>query len=202
MRKGLITLLILLMGGIFLTFAAENKNSNEHKLNVVFVASNIQNGQAIVEGMKDQSVALVYDFDETNLNLINLTLEELSEWKGRKIDNIMFFCHGAPGSILLGANYMVTLKSISQDSNNWKIFSQHLNAKANIDFYGCEIGYGEDGEKLIKAISYLTNASVRASNNATGNIHDADWDLESNTGEAAGAAQINFSQLIKTPIYF
>ncbi len=202
MKTGFIFVLICLVGGLCLSFAAEKSNSDKEKLNVVFVASNIQNAQSIVNMVEDEAIAVVYDFDETNLNLVNLTLVELAEWKEKKIDHVLFFCHGAPGNILLGADYSINLKSINQDADHWKFFSQQLSANAHIDFYGCEIGLGEEGEKLIRAISHLTKASVRASIDATGNIHDADWDLEAIIGENAGASFINFSELSNTPIYF
>ncbi len=77
-----------------------------------------------------------------------------------------------------------------------------LSANAIIDFYGCEVGWGEVGQKFVNAVSYLTHASVQASDDASGNIHDADWELEVKTGSTNKPSLINFSQLLKTPIYF
>ncbi len=213
MKKGYVLFFVLLFGMSLIAFAGDERNNNdvatkkaesvsENELNVLFISSNIQNANKIAEATKEYGVVVVYDFEDANLRTINLTLEELIEWKKQKIDHLSFFCHGAPGSILLSANELVDLKSVTQNMDEWKAMGKLFSANATLDIYGCEIGWGEAGEKFVKAISYLTGVTVRASDNASGNIHDADWDLEVKAGTNARSVLLNFSQLIKTPVYF
>ena len=169
---------------------------------MVLVSSDIKNAQAIADAAKDEAVTIVYDSEATNLHLIIFTLLEIIEWKGKKIDNLSIFCHGAPGSILLGANELIDLNNVKKNLKKWKSLGSLLTADACIDFYGCEIGWGVAGEKFVKAISYLTGAKVSASDDASGNIHDADWELEIHTGLVNKTNRIDFSILKKTPIYF
>ena len=208
MKKGviiflatLLCLVIIMVYSIPLQATTPPKN-NKKNLTVVLISSKIQNAEAIAKAARDKAISIVYDFESTNMRLVNLTLEELTEWKGKKIDHLIFICHGAPGSILLGAKCLIDLKAIQQNRDEWKFLSRLLNANAKIDFYGSEIGWGEDGQKLIKTISYLTGAVVRASDDPSGNINDADWDLEIKTGNGTAPCPINFSQLMETPIYF
>ncbi len=171
-------------------------------LNVIFISSKIQNAQAIADAADKDAVTVVYDFENTNLKQLNLTLEELVQWKGRKIDHLIFFCHGAPGTIILSAKEVIDLKSVNKHSKDWKFFSSMFNSDATIDFYGSEIGWGEEGKRLVTTLSKITGANVCASINPSGNIHDADWNLEIKTGATRSSCPINFSQLAKTPLYF
>jgi len=90
-------------------FSGDNQKTNTN-LNVVLVSSNIQNAKAIADAAKDDAVAVVYDFEKTNLREINLTLEELIDWKNKQIDHLIIICHGAPGSLLLGAEQLIDLE--------------------------------------------------------------------------------------------
>ena len=198
MRKEIIILFVFLM--YFVALAKEQ--GHEKTLNVVLVASNIQNAETIADAAHKDAVTIVYDFENTDLREINLTLEELIEWKKNKIDHLVIICHGAPGEVLLGADQWIDLKNIKTQKDEWKALGTLLKTKARIDFYGCEVGWGETGQKFVNAVSYLTGASVQASDDASGNIHDADWDLEVRTGPDNQSSLINFSQLMKTPIYF
>ena len=182
-------------------YATENRETNK-SLNVVLVSSNIQNAEAIADAARQDAVSVVYDFERTNLFEIYLTLIELTDWKNKKVDHLIIICNGAPGNVLLGANQLIDLKKVRTQKNEWKALGKLLNDKARIDFYGCEVGFGESGQKFVNAISFLTGASVQASDDASGNIHDADWDLEVKTGSNNLSTPINFSQLMKTPIYF
>ena len=145
---------------------------------------------------------MVYDFEKTNLHQVNLTIEELVAWKGKKIDHLVIICHGAPGAILLGADEFIDINSVKKQQTQWQELGKLLSSNARIDFYGCEIGWGETGQKFVKEISNQTGASVQASDDASGNIHDADWELEVKTSSVSKSSPINFSQLLKTPIYF
>ena len=199
MRKGIFILFVLLF--CINVFAGDTPKANDN-LNVVLVSSNIQNAEAIADAANDEAVAVVYDFEKTNLREINLTLEELIKWKNKQIDHLVIICHGAPGNLLLGAEHLIDLKKVEKEKNEWEALGKLLSANARIDFYGCEVGWGEAGQKFVNAVSYLTGASVQASDDASGNIHDADWELEVKTGSSNQPSLINFSQLLKTPIYF
>ncbi|NOZ61474.1 MAG: DUF4347 domain-containing protein [Calditrichaeota bacterium] len=198
---------VVIFGMLLLIFSGTHQiwaqaNHSMKPLNVIFVSSKIQNAQAIADAADKEAVAVVYDFENTTLRQINLTLEELVQWKGKKIDHLMFFCHGAPGTVILSAKEIVDVKSVKSESDEWKFFSKMFNKNATIDFYGSEIGWGEEGKQLVTFLSQVTGATVRASVNSSGNIHDADWNLEIKTGKNQIPCPINFSQLAKTPLYF
>ena len=175
---------------------------NDEPLNVVFVSSNIENAETIANAAKQNATTIVYDFEKTNLHEINLSLIELIQWKNKKIDKLVIVCNGAPGKLMLGADQLIDMKKVKKEKNEWKTLGKLLTDKARIDFYGCEVGYGEFGKKFVNAISHLTGASVQASENASGNIYDAGWELEVKAGSSNLSTLIKFSQLIKTPIYF
>ncbi len=194
--------MILLM--MLLTMSAQVALANDSKngLNVLFISSAINNAEAIAQSAKQNAIAIVYDFRNTNLHEINLTLLELIEWKKNKVSNLAIICHGAPGKLSLGLNYSIDLDKIDEEKNEWKTLATFFAANACVEFYGSQVGLGVKGQKFIDAIAFLTGATVHASDDASGNVRDADWDLEVKTGTAVQPLLLNFSQLLKTPIYF
>ena len=202
MRKKPLIIFMLNLSLLISVFSGLAEEKNVNGLNVVLVSSLIKNAEAIAEAARQNAVAIVYDYENTDLREINLTLIELIEWKRCKIDNLAIICHGASGSLNLGSNYLIDLKKINEEKNEWIFLCTQLTANASIDFYGSGVGFGEDGQKFIKAISLLTAATIHASDDASGNVKNADWDLEVKTGPGAPSSLINFSQLLKTPIYF
>ena len=196
--------LIILMEFVHAVTPATKSGEGSEKstLTVVFISSNIQNAKAIGEVVMDEAVTIIYDFAQTDLLQINFALDELTQREKQKIDHLIFLCHGAPGNIVLGADKIIDSKEVKKNHNEWRYLSNFLSENGKIDFYGNEIGLGDDGKELVNAISRLTGASVRASNNPTGNIHDADWELETKTSVESNASPVNFSLLTKAPVYF
>ena len=193
-------MLFLLLGGTHQAWTQSDFSAKP--LNVIFISSKIENAEAIKNAADEDAVTVIYDFENATLRQFNLTLQELVQWKKRKIDHLMLFCHGAPGTIILTAKDIINVKSLKKQADEWKFFGNMFNRDATIDFYGSEIGWGEEGKKLVTSLSQMTGANVRASINPSGNIHDADWKLEIKTGDNNSSCPINFSQLAKTPLYF
>ncbi|HDP98778.1 MAG TPA: DUF4347 domain-containing protein [bacterium] len=193
----------LLVGNVIAKNGAKTGDgSAASKLAVVLISSKIDNAENIAAAVDERAVKIVYDYREANLKLINLTIEEIVQWKGRKVDHLVIMCHGAPGNIHLGEKEIIDLNAVKMKRENWATLGKLLNTGARIDFFGSEIGWGTDGANLISAISNLTGVAVGASKNSAGNIHDANWKLEATTDLNPVNPPINFSQLMKTPIYF
>ena len=153
-------------------------------LNVVLISNAVDEIQALSDAVMDGAHVIVYDSEESDLESITALLQELVDTYGGKIDHLAVLSHGEAGVLQLSANEHISVVDILSDASSWETLGALLDDGAVIDVYGCDVGQGTSGELLVGALSYVTGATVRASDDATGTGSEADWQLEVISGES------------------
>ena len=164
-------------------------------LSVVLISNALDQFEALADAAVDEAEVIVYDAEQDNLGDIVDTLTELVESTGQEIGQLAIISHGAEGVLSLGDGEFWTLETIQADSSEWAELGGLLADDAVIDLYGCNIGQGEEGALFVETLGSVTDADVRASDDTTGNVEGADWDLEVSTEEREIAQLIDDAQL-------
>jgi uncharacterized delta-60 repeat protein len=169
-------------------------------LNVVLISNAVDQVEAISNAVTPNAKIIVYDAEHADLSTINSQLTSLVNSTGQKIDHLALVTHGAPGIVQLSESQGVNPFSVLLDPGSWHELGILLDTGARIDLYGCNVGDGPMGAFLVAAISHETGAVVWASNDTTGNVGGADWNLEIRCGESTRAPLLTESALDGTPI--
>ena len=114
---------------------------------------------------------------EDGLALITATLA------GRRdVTAVHLLSDGSEGEVRLGS---ATLDgaAILRRAGEIAAWSEALSADADLLIYGCYVGAGSDGERLVRDLALLTGADVAASDDPTGSAaRGGDWVLEQRSG--------------------
>ncbi len=169
-------------------------------LKVVAISSSLENAQSIAAAVDTDAKVIIYDATSDTLQSLTQALAELMEAEGEKIDQLAIVSHGDAGVLSLGGVDLWTAATIQENGDQWSVLAGLLDEDARIDLYGCSVGAGEDGEALVNALAAVTGAAVWASDDSTGNVAGADWDLEVKTEQDIRTCLIDESQLSSTSI--
>jgi hypothetical protein len=170
-------------------------------LNVVLISNALDDIEAISDAVVDDAEVIIYDAEKNDLGSLVSELGDLVDSTGERIGHLTVFSHGGPGILKLAENNGITAVSVTSDPGPWNVLGGLLGDDPWIDLYGCESGQGAGGLLLVNTIAELTDATVRASDDATGNINGADWDLEVSSGTGDPTDLIDTVALEGTPIY-
>ncbi|MBS0453792.1 MAG: VCBS domain-containing protein [Proteobacteria bacterium] len=153
--------------------AAPAPTAQAPALNLVVVDSRVEGRDALTANLPANSRLLVIDTQTNGLAAISAALAELGH-----VDSIQIFSHGTSGQFTLG-NATLTADSLQANAAMLTAWRGELNAGADIQLYGCDIGAGTPGRALVNELSYLTGADVGASSDATGSASaGGNWNLE------------------------
>ncbi|CAD5105836.1 VCBS domain-containing protein [Zestomonas carbonaria] len=145
---------------------------------LVVLDKRVENREALTADIADSVEVLVLDGQQDSLAAISAALARLG-----KVDSLQIFSHGAAGQITLGSQ-QVSSDNIGQFASLLGGWGAHLNAGADIQLYGCNVGEGSAGRSLVDQLARLTGANVAASSDATGSAgKGGDWDLEVRHGD-------------------
>ncbi|HYP70264.1 MAG TPA: DUF4347 domain-containing protein, partial [Variovorax sp.] len=142
-------------------------------LNLVVIDARVDGREQLQANLPAGSRLLVVDNQTDGLAAISAALAELGH-----VDSIQIFSHGASGQFTLGSTTLnaTTLESSAQVLSSWRA---ELNAGADIQLYGCNVGAGNAGQTLVNELARLTGADVGASSDATGSAQaGGNWTLE------------------------
>ena len=146
---------------------------------MILISNALNQLEALQEAAVDDAEVVVYEAQSDSLGSITEELSALVDSTGQKIGHLAILSHGAPGTLILGDQEIFSATSLAEDSAAWQGISSLLAEEARIDLYGCAIGYGDDGESLVLALSEITDSVVWASDDNTGAEDlSGDWDLE------------------------
>lgn len=96
--------------------------------------------------------------------------------------------HGEAGVLELG-NDNISAANVANYSRVWSAMNQALASGGDLLIYGCDVGAGESGQALVRALSDYTGADVAASDDRSGVATlGGDWDLEVKHGQVETAA--------------
>ena len=140
---------------------------------LVFVDSQVENYQNLVEGIAPNTEIIVLDSSQDGIEQISEVLAGRAE-----IDNIQIVSHGNDGELQLGTTTLTTenINHYTQQLSQW---GDTLTVDGDILFLGCNIAATDIGKTFIQQLSQITGADVAASENLTGNAYlGGDWLLE------------------------
>ncbi|MFJ4352837.1 VCBS domain-containing protein [Pseudomonas sp. NPDC089428] len=146
--------------------------------NLVVIDARVENRDQLAANLPVGSTALLVDPGQDAIAAISNALAQLG-----KVDSIQVFSHGASGQFTLG-NQVFTSQTVEQLGERLSAWRGELNAGADIQLYGCDVGAGSAGQALVDQLARWTGADVGASSNATGSsLAGGDWQLEVSRGE-------------------
>ena len=149
---------------------------NNGRKEVVFIDTNIDNYQSLIEGIDDGIEIQLIDSSQDGLAQMAVWAETHSDY-----DAIHILSHGSEGQIELGS---ATLNTESLESYNAELtlLGESLNEEGDLLLYGCEVSLGDD-QSFIEQLSLITGADVAASDDLTGSaLLGGDWELEKSIG--------------------
>ncbi len=156
---------------------ALSKVFSEQKLDIVLVSKDAENFDAIAHAVNKGAHAVLFDPAHENLNSISTKLHHLTDAVGKKIEHLAIVAPGTEGHLKIGADD-ITAKEVNAHQGDFKLLAQSLTSDARIDFYGCDVAKGADGENLVHKVANATGAKVWASDDVTGTVPGANWTLE------------------------
>ncbi len=155
--------------------ASRESSASKHLL---VLDARIEHRDQLIAGLPSDVTALVVNSNEDGLAAISAALAQMG-----KADSVQILSHGAAGQFTLGSQTISasTIDQFSQTLQGWKA---NLNAGADIQLYGCDVGAGNAGQTLVNELAQLTGADVGASSNDTGAASKGgDWNLEVRSGD-------------------
>lgn len=149
----------------------------QQNLNVVLVSNAIDQIESVSHAAASNgSMVIVYDAQKDNLSTITAMLDSVVRSTGEKIGTLAFVDHGSDGVVKIGADH-ITSDNLFKHVADLEALAKDLAPTAQIEFFGCSIAHGAEGQALIDQIAAYTHAVVFASTDATGG-NAADWSLE------------------------
>ncbi|OBY88783.1 adhesin [Pseudomonas sp. AU11447] len=159
--------------------------------NLVVIDARLENRDQLAANLPVGTTALVVDAGQDAIAAISSALAQLG-----KVDSIQIFSHGATGQFTLG-NQTFTSQSVDQLGDRLSAWRGELNAGADIQLYGCDVGAGSAGQALVNELARWTGADVGASSNATGSTSaGGDWNLEVRAGDVDKTIALSASTLV------
>ncbi|MBD2280751.1 PA14 domain-containing protein [Aphanizomenon flos-aquae] len=153
------------------------KSNNVTSKNILFIDSQVQNYQALVENVGADTQVFILNNHEDGIEQISNVLANYSD-----IDSVQIISHGGAGMVQLG-NTVLNNENLQAYSDYLQGWRNSLTDNADILFYGCNVGEGELGVEFLQQLGDLTGADIAASNDLTGNsVLGGDWELEVVTG--------------------
>jgi hypothetical protein len=150
---------------------------------ILFIDRSIPDYELLAEDMLKrnndgrQVEVVILDISRNGIIQISETLGKYQD-----LDAVHVVSHGSDGSIQLG-NAMLTDESIDIYADSIEGWKYALNSEADLLFYGCDLGAGEEGRALLNNLTLLTGADVAGSVDTTGHTTlGGDWHLEYESG--------------------
>ncbi|MGA8833291.1 MAG: DUF4347 domain-containing protein, partial [Desulfomonilaceae bacterium] len=151
-------------------------------VNVLVVASNVQDYQTLVHDAAKGVITVVYNPNTDSLHTILSRIE--TALGGHKADSIAFATEGEGlGQFELTSNYIVSSSSLlgsAQLQHFWKDIGSLVNNGGTVDLLACGVVANQQGNLLLSELDTLTGRQVAASSDPTGNTeYGGNWVLES-----------------------
>ncbi|WP_254567145.1 DUF4347 domain-containing protein [Oscillatoria sp. HE19RPO] len=148
---------------------------------LVFIDSQVENYQGLLQGVWDNTQAIVLDELADGVQQITQVLHSLSV-RGQTVDSIHIISHGSPGSLQLG-KVILSRDNLAQYHSLLQSWSKAVIQKGNLFLYGCQVAAGI-GAEFVTNLSELTGINTAASVDITGNSErGGNWNLAFKTGE-------------------
>ncbi len=147
-------------------------------LRVIAVASNVADGQILIDSARDNVVVVKFDSGSTSYDEL---FEEIADsLDGERADSIAFASHGNNGSFEIVAGKTINTDSINSEvAEFWHDIGNLLTDSGRIDILACNTAGTDSGLELIQTIENISGRNVAGSTDSTGNSSlGGDWVLE------------------------
>ncbi len=108
----------------------------------------------------------------------------------QNLDAVHLFSHGAEAAIMLGKT-VLSLATLQTNAAHLQSWQAALAPGADLLIYGCNVAAGPGGEAFITELSQMLGVDIAASEDLTGTVLGADWQLE----RASGSIEASATQL-------
>jgi len=102
---------------------------------------------------------------------------------GGALNSLHVYSHGQEGVFWIGGD-RVDADLVTGRRDTFKELGSHLHEQGDLLIYGCDVGAGAAGTRLVSTLAKATEADVAASSDLTGS-NGGDWDLETSLGVVA-----------------
>ena len=144
---------------------------------ILVIDASIEDWAVLAEGVPAHVEVVVLERGDDGLQRIAAAVEA-----GGPVSSLQIVSHGAAGEFTLG-DIRLNLETLHAVESTLARIGAGLAPGADLLLYGCDVGAGEDGQRLLDALASATGADVAASDDATGAQRlGGDWDLERATG--------------------
>jgi large repetitive protein len=153
---------------------------------VIFIDRSVVDYQLLVNEWQGRGDIVLIDNARDGIDQIMTALAGRTQ-----LDAIHIVSHGDIGSFRLGLTTITQAAVQGELAASFVAIGGKLSANGDILIYGCDVGSGDAGQKLINAIALTTGADVAASIDDTGSIlRGGDWTLENRLGSIEGATLV------------
>ncbi|MGK7890858.1 MAG: DUF4347 domain-containing protein, partial [Leptolyngbyaceae cyanobacterium] len=140
---------------------------------VVFIDTNIDNYQALLDGMPPNADVIVLESGKDGVAQISEALSQRQH-----VAAVHILAHGQDGALRLG-NGTLDADRLEVDGAQIQSWGKALTDGADLLIYGCNVAATGKGEALVTKLQHLTGADVAASDDLTGAAgKGGDWELE------------------------
>ncbi|WNZ24954.1 DUF4347 domain-containing protein [Leptolyngbya sp. NK1-12] len=155
---------------------------------LAFVDASVANPESLISQFQAGTEIHLLSPDRDAIEQITQILSSRSH-----VSAVHILSHGSSGALQLGDK---TVDDLSDYRAELQLWSNSLNADADILLYGCNVAAGEAGVAFTNSLAQLTGADVTASDDLTG--QGGDWQLEYQTGsiETASIAATDYSSTL------
>jgi large repetitive protein len=160
---------------IELVVNAHNLAPSNHE--IAFIDSRLADLGTLVNSVPEGTRIVLID---TSRDGVAQMVDALQGEQG--ITGIHILSHGSDGHIQLGNSSLDEASMSTIYRSALSSIHGNLAAGADILVYGCDFGAGTTGARAASLLADLTGADVASSNDLTGGVQGADWDLENSTG--------------------
>lgn len=160
-----------------------------NKTTWVFVDPAVKDYQQLLGDLPTDAELRILQADRDGFSQI---AEEL--YGQHNIAQIHLISHGRDGEIQAG-NIWLSADSIDNARNHLAFIGEALATNGSIYIYGCQVAAGVKGKALLNNIASITNASVAASDDWTGDAKQGgNWQLETGNCYRHSSGQYSANQ--------
>ncbi|MCU8017565.1 Ig-like domain-containing protein [Shewanella sp. SM72] len=180
---------ILSLATMSFSIQAAEPSLPTNKTTWVFVDPAVKDYQQLIGDLPADAELRILQADRDGVSQI---AEEL--YDQRHIAQIHLISHGRDGEIQAG-NTWLSADNIDNARNHLAFIGEALATNGSIYIYGCQVAAGVKGKALLNNIASITNASVAASDDWTGDTKQGgNWQLET----VIGSVQVSTIPLNKS----
>ncbi len=153
----------------------------------VFIDTNVTGYQQLADEWAGRGTVVLIDAARDGIDQVRTALAGAGN-----IDAIHIVSHGGEGYFDLGTTRIDQSAVMGELASSWAAIGSRLNAGGDILLYGCDVGAGDAGQRLVDSLALTTGADIAASIDDTGSVlRGGDWTLENRLGAIDNASLVS-----------